>query len=469
MLSAVDSLAFRPAVELAGLVARREVSPVDVVGLFAERIERLDGRLNSVVTLDAERALALAKQQEALAGTDAAPPFLGVPILVKDLTMTAGLRTTSGNKALADHVPDFDDAHVTSLRTAGFVVLGKTNVPEWGTLPITESALLGPCRNPWNPEFTPGGSSGGAAAAAAAGLTPVAHGSDGAGSIRIPASNCGLFGIKPSRGRVTKAPLYGDGPVSFSTAGPLARTVADAAALLDVLRGPVHGDPFWAPEPDRPYAEDARQDPPRLHIGLVEAAPWAPYSPVAEEALRVAAELFERLGHRVEPCTLPLKDRLRRDFRTAWTVGLAANPVPPQTFEPYNAELARRGLELRAVDLLDATTSLQQQAAAIVQATNAFDAVCLPTLTGRTLRVGALASLLDDPDRTLTELEGYVGLTPVANITGQPSMALPLHTDGDLPFGVTVTGRPADESTLFRLAGQTERATGWPSARPPVS
>jgi amidase len=143
--------------------------------------------------------------------------------------------------------------------------------------------------------------------------------------------------------------------------------------------------------------------------------------------------------------------------------------VPHQTFEPYNAELARRGLELRAVDLLDATTSLQQQAAAIVQATNAFDAVCLPTLTGRTLRVGALAALLDDPDRTLVLLERYVGLTPVANITGQPSMALPLHTDGDLPFGVTVTGRPADESTLFRLAGQAERATGWPSAHPPIS
>ena len=468
MLAAVsDDLAFLPAVELARLVARRELSPVEVVGLFADRIERLDGPLNSVVTLDAERALATAKEQEQTAGAEGAPAFLGVPILVKDLTMTAGLRTTCGTASLAAHVPPVDDEHVARLRRAGFVLLGKTNVPEWGTLPITESVLLGACRNPWSLAHTAGGSSGGAAAAMAAGLTPVAHGSDGAGSIRIPASNCGVFGLKPSRGRITKAPVYGDGPISFGTAGPLARHVMDAAALVDVMRGPSPGDPYWAPDPPRPYVADARLDPPRLRVGLVDTAPWAAYDADALAALRKAAGLFERLGHTVESCTLPLEDRMRVEFQPAWMAGLAANPADHDTFEPFNAAIARRGARITAARLLQATAYLQQQAARVVRETAAFDVVCSPTLARPPLRIGELDGL--DPDAMHAALECYVGLTPLANITGQPAMSLPLHWTADgLPIGVMVTGRSADETTLFQLAGQVERATGWPDRRPPM-
>jgi amidase len=465
-----DEMAFLPAVELARLVARKEVSPVEAVTLFLERIERLDGKLNSVVTLDAERALAVAREQESVAGTEGAPPLLGVPILVKDLAMTAGLRTTYGTATLAAFVPGVDDTHIGRLRQAGLIVLGKTNVPEWGTLAFTESALLGPCRNPWDLARTPGGSSGGAAAAMAAGLTPVAHGSDGAGSIRIPASNCGLFGLKPSRGRITKAPLYGDGLLGFGTPAALSRYVADAAALVDAMRGYEPGDPYWAPDPRHPYVEDVRRDPPQLRIGLVDTAPWATFDACALVALQEAAALFERLGHTVEEAALPIDDRLRRDFQIAWTAALAANPIDHTTFEPYNAAIAQSARGYSAAQLLQATASLQQRSCAIVQASSAYDAVCCPTLTRPPLEIGELAGL---DARALTDaLAGYIGLTPLANVTGQPSMSLPVHwteQEHPLPMGVMVTGRPADEATLFQLAGQVERATDWAARRPPVS
>ncbi|MGH8934514.1 MAG: amidase [Egibacteraceae bacterium] len=463
-----DEIAFAPAVELARLVARGQISPVELVSFFAERIERLDKDLNSVVTLDAERALAVARKQEAVAGTPDAPPLLGVPILIKDLTMTAGLRTTYGTATCAEFVPPFDDGHIVRLRHAGFILLGKTNVPEWGTVPFTESRLLGPCRNPWDLGHTPGGSSGGAAAAMAAGLTPVAHGSDGAGSIRIPASNCGLFGIKPSRGRISKAPIYGDGMLAFGSAGPIARHVIDAATLLDVLRGTTPGDPYWAPEPPHAYAEDAGRDPRPLLIGMVDSVPWATFGEEACAAVDDAVTLFERLGHTVEACALPLDEQLRHDFEVAYTAGLAANPVDHATFEPYNAGVAEIGRAHSAPHLLTTTVSLQQQSSAIVRAAMRYDVICSPTLTRPTLRIGELAGL--DTRPMLNALERYIGLTPLANVTGQPSMSLPLHwTSSGLPVGVMVTGRPADETTLFQLAGQAERATGWPARRPPIS
>lgn len=463
-----DDLAFAPAVELARLVAGRAVSPVETCQLFCDRIARLDGELNSVVTLDAERALATARQQERLAGTEGAPPFLGVPILVKDLHLTKGLRTTCGTATLASFVPEIDEEHVARLRRAGFVILGKTNVPEWGTLPFTESALLGPCRNPWDLAHTPGGSSGGAAAAMAAGLAPVTHGSDGAGSIRMPASCCGVFGLKPARGRITRAPLYGDGLLGFGTPGPIARHVADAAALLDVLRGYEPGDPYWAPDPPRAYVEEARTDPPPLRIGLVDAAPWATFEAAPLAALEQAARLFERLGHTVEPCTLPLQDQMVGDFQIAWSAGVAANPIDHATFEPLNAEFALLGAAVSAARLLQARTSLQLQSYAIVRASVSFDAVCYPALARPPLQIGEFAGL--SGQAMLDALAGYIALAPIANITGQPAISLPLHwTDTGLPVGVMVIGRPADEATLLRLAGQVQRAADWSARRPPIS
>src|SRR5215216_5997468 len=230
------SLAFLPALEQARLVREREVTPVELVEEYLERIERLDPELNAYITVSADEALAQARGP--LAG-----PFAGVPTPIKDLVDTAGIRTTYSCKAFANHVPAEDSELARRIRAAGFVVLGKSNTPEFGTTAITESELNGICRNPWDMSRTPGGSSGGAAAAVAAGLAPLAQGSDGGGSIRIPASCCGLYGIKPARGRISTAP-YGD-VFGLSTHGPLARTVRDAAALLDVMAGYELGDPHW--------------------------------------------------------------------------------------------------------------------------------------------------------------------------------------------------------------------------------
>jgi amidase len=244
-------LAFLPATEQARLVRKRDVSSVELVQLYLDRIERLDPELNSFVTIRSDEALADARAADASA---AEAPFHGVPIAIKDLTATAGIRTTYSCRAFADNVPDFDTAVVRRIREAGFVIVGKTNTPEFGTVAFTESELNGATHNPWNPALTPGGSSGGAAAAVAAGLVPLAHGTDGGGSIRIPASCCGLFGLKPSRGRISSAPF--SSLEGLSTAGPITRSVADAAALLDVLAGYEPGDPWWAPPPERPFAAE---------------------------------------------------------------------------------------------------------------------------------------------------------------------------------------------------------------------
>ncbi|MGH3665197.1 MAG: amidase, partial [Egibacteraceae bacterium] len=303
------------------------------------------------------------------------------------------------------------------------------------------------------------------------GLAPVVTASDGAGSIRIPASNCGLFGLKPSRGRISNGPLFGDSLAGLSTPGPLTRHVADAAALLDAMRGYATGDPHWAPEPVRPYVEEVAVDPPPLRLALVTQAPYG--APTAD-ALRVvdeAARLLERLGHTVEPVEVPPVAALKDDFEMVWAAGMAAAPLPLDTLEPFNRGLAEQGQTLSAGQLLGAVTSLQLQARLIVGATARYDAVLSPTLLREPLAVGELREVCTEPGQwqaLLDALATYVGLTPVANVTGQPSMNLPLGWSGaGLPMGVMVTGRPADEATLLRLAAQTQRAADWTTAIPP--
>src|SRR4051812_25429254 len=244
-----DELAFTSMLELAARIRARELSPVELMQHYLDRIDRLDPQLNAFVTVDRDAAL-----DGAAHPPDG--PFSGVPIPIKDLNETAGLRTTYSTKAYANNVPANDAAVVRRIRAAGFVVLGKTNTPELGTIGMTESELNGVCRNPWDTTRTPGGSSGGAAAATAARLCPAARGGDGGGSIRNPASCCGLVGIKPARGRVSPAP-YGSGSLGLGTNGPIARTVRDAAALLDVMAGYETGDVFLAPETERPFLDEA--------------------------------------------------------------------------------------------------------------------------------------------------------------------------------------------------------------------
>jgi amidase len=458
----VDELAFLTATEQADLVRRGEVTPLDLVELYLERIDRLDAELNAYVTVCGDEARAAA------AGDLPDGPFRGVPMPIKDLNETKGIRTTFSSRAFADYVPEFDGAVVRRLKDAGFLVIGKTNTPELGLTAVTESELNGPCRNPWDTSRTPGGSSGGAAAAVAAGLAPAAQGSDGGGSIRIPSSCCGLFGIKPARGRVSPAP-YG-GLEGFSTSGPIARTVADAAALLDVMAGYETGDPYWAPPPERPFADEVGDDPGRLRIALTTSPPIdAPVAPECAAAAADAAKLLEELGHSVEEATPPWgDDRLFAGFMKIWQVIPALYQQPPELFEPETRALIDAASQFGAVDYVRVSAGLRDVSRRIVGFFDDYDVLLTPTLAQPPVPIGALED--DDPWVQFANAGRFTPFTQVANITGLPAVSVPLSWSEDaLPIGVQLVGRPADEATLIRISAQLEQARPWRDRRPPVS
>jgi amidase len=465
-----DELAFADALELAARVRSREVSPVELVELYLGRIERLDPQLRSYVTVDADGALAAARAAEAV---PAAAPFHGVPLPIKDLHETAGLRTTYSSKAFADHVPHEDQAVVRRLREAGFAVIGKTNTPELGTIAQTESELNGACRNPWNPELTPGGSSGGAAAAVAAGLCPAAHGSDGGGSIRTPASCCGLVGLKPSRGRVSPAP-YGPGSLGLGTSGPIARTVRDAAALLDAMAGPEPGELFVAPEPAHPFLEEVGAEPGRLRIAVTDRPPvQVTVDPECAAAVRAAGDLLAELGHDVRDETPPWQsDEVMVDFIRVWQVGPAIAGVDDLTLlEPINRALAEDAHATPSPDLALAVARLQMLVRRVAAFWSEVDVVVTPTLAMLPVPIGWTYEETDgDPRLAFARQILFTPFTPLVNVTGQPAMSLPLHwTAAGLPVGVQLIGKPCGEATLIRLAAQLEEARPWAGRRPPVS
>jgi amidase len=459
-------LAFLSAVEQAQLVRGSEVSSVELVELYLERIARLDPQLNSFVTVCSEEALAVARAVDSEPG-DA--PFRGVPIAVKDLTATAGIRTTYSSRAYADYVPDFDTAVVRRLREAGFVIVGKTNTPEFGTVAFTESELNGATRNPWSPELTPGGSSGGSAAALAAGLTPIAHATDGGGSIRIPASCCGLFGLKPSRGRVSGAPF--GSLEGLSTAGPLSRTVEDAAHLLDVLAGYEPGDPWWVPAPERPFAETVGEPPPRVRIAFTPTPPIdVPVDPGCVEALTSAAELLADLGHDVREETPPWREPPLFDmFIAVWQVGPALHPVDDALMTSINRGLVAAARETSAADYARAVAWLQALARRIVAFWNSVDIVLTPTLALPPVPIG----WQEEVEGVVEQLHRNTEFTPftaVANLTGLPAMSLPLHwSPAGLPIGIQAIGPPAGDALLLSLAAELETARPWADRRPPIS
>jgi amidase len=460
-------LAFLSAIEQAHLIRTTQVSSAELVELYLERIDRLDPELNAFVTVRAEEALAEARAGDA-EGRDA--PFRGVPIGVKDLTATAGIRTTYSCSAFADNVPDFDTAVVRRLRDAGFVIVGKTNTPEFGTTAFTESDLNGATKNPWNPERTPGGSSGGAAAAVAAGLLPLAHGTDGGGSIRIPASCCGLFGLKPSRGRVSSAPFTS--LEGLSTSGPISRTVADAAALLDVLAGYEPGDPWWAPLPERPFVEETSLPPGRLRVAVTTTPPIETHVDAAcTDALTSAAKLLTELGHEVIEDTPPWQEPDLFDvFITIWQVGPALFPLEDDSLlTSLNRGLVERAFATSAAEYARAAARLQMTARRVVAFWQKVDVVLTPTLALPPVPIG----WQEVGEGALEQLERSVAFTPftaVANLTGLPAMSLPLgRTSDGLPLGVHAIGPPAGDALLLRLASQIEEARPWATSRPPIS
>jgi amidase len=454
------NLAFLPALEQARLVREGEVSSRELVQLYLDRIERLDAELNAYVTVVADQALAASESPPP-------GPFCGVPLPIKDLVETAGIRTTFSCRAFADYVPAHDMELVRRLRAAGFIVIGKTNTPEFGITAVTESELNGICRNPWDHERTPGGSSGGAAAAVAAGMAPVAQGSDGGGSIRIPASCCGIFGLKPTRGRVSPAPR-GD-PYGLSVAGPLARTVADAAAFLDAIGGPVPGDPYIAPPPERPFLDEVGADPGRLRIGLALEPPHpVPVDERCVAAATAAARLLEELGHEVEPASLPQNEEALRLFAVVWATIPAIYPVDDVSLlEPLNATFFEQAQRISSADYVRASMGLQLAGRAFAAACAAYDIVLTPTLAQPPVPVGWVREP-EDPWVQYARAGAFTPFTPPVNVAGLPAASVPLSwTEDGLPIGVHLIGRAAGEATLIRLSSQLEEARPWRDRVPP--
>ncbi|MFF2073127.1 amidase [Kitasatospora sp. NPDC058162] len=451
--------------EQAEAVRERAVSPTELVDHHLRRIEELDGVLGAYRTVDASGARRAARAAEArLAVTgedgDGLPPLLGVPLSVKDTWPVRGLPFTAGSAAFDDRVAAEDAAVVGALRAAGGVLLGTTTAAEFGCSAYTET-VHATARSPYDPGRGAGGSSGGAAASVAAGLAAGALGSDGGGSVRIPAAACGVVGLKPSRGRVTTAP--GTDAFGLATAGPLARTVLDAALLLDVMAGSVPGDGSTLPAvPAGHFRSCAEHEPGPLRIGVLPRTDG--WHPEAALACHRTAELLAGLGHHVEEAPPFDPGEYLPDFTVLWSVLAAAVPVPPEREDrllPLTRWLRARGQEHSAVGLAAAMTSLTAVARTVCHRYDRFDAVLSPTTDQPPLPVGTLADP-DDPEQTYARMLAVTPRTPVANLTGRPSISLPLHwTPDGLPIGVMLTARLHQEGLLLSLGAQLERARPW--------
>lgn len=469
-------LMFSSATELADLVRAGTVSATELTTLALARIDALDDGLNAFCARDDERALATASA----IGAGDGRPFAGVPLAIKDIGVFAeGLPFTCGSELFGEFTPTFDSAVVRRFKEAGFVIVGKTNSPEMGITPVTESRRYGPTRNPWDTERTPGGSSGGAAAAVAAGMLPVAHGSDGGGSLRIPAACCGLVGLKASRGRVSYAPLIGDS--MLVTEGALTRTVEDAARLLDVLAGYEPGDATWAPPPDAPFAAAVGADPGALRVGVTTVAPIdVPVDPLCAAAATETAALLAELGHEVEEIAAPWPTTdFANAFTDLWSVmvstlvefgGAVSGREPTeQLVEPLTWELYQRARGLGAISLASTITQLQALARMTVAGQAAYDLIVTPALAQRPVPIGAIDAKTAPGMAAFARAIEFTPFTATVNLTGQPAIALPTGIGPDgLPTAVQLIGRPAGEATLLAVAAQLETARPWRDLRPPV-
>ncbi|WP_353932324.1 amidase [Okeanomitos corallinicola TIOX110] len=456
-------LAFTSALELAKLVRSREVSPLDLVEVYLERISRLNSQLGSYFTITADLAIADAKAKtELLTTTSELPPFFGVPISIKDLTPVAGVACTYGNPALVNNIPDYDAGVVMKLKQAGFTILGKTATCELGSYPYTEPTGFPPARNPWNLEYTPGGSSGGAAASVAAGLSAIAHGSDGGGSIRGPAACCGIVGIKPARGRITSAPV-GDKLGGIGVHGPLARTVSDAAAMLDVMSGYFTGDPYWLETPQTSFLDSTQVKTSPLKIAFsTDIKPFGKADDNCTEGVLKTIKLLTEFGHQIEE-KYPDFSGLVEPFKIVWQSGVAAAGLPPEALQPLNRWLLSRTGS--AADYLQALGKMQTFSRQIIAFFDHFDVLVLPVYLHSPIRVGEWANL--SPEEIFDNIIHWIAPCPIANATGLPAIAIPVGFDSKgLPISVQLIGKPAAESTLISLAAQLEAANPWIQHRP---
>jgi amidase len=474
----VSDLLLRPAGELSRLVRAGEVSAQELVEASLRRIDELEPAINAFTHVGHEAALTAAKA----IGPGDPRPFAGVPIAIKDNRAVAGMPLSMGSDLFGEHVPDADAFVVRRLREAGFVIVGKTSMPEMGILPTTEPRRFGAAHNPWDLERTTGGSSGGSAAAVAAGMVPIAHGNDGGGSTRIPAACCGLLGLKPARGRISVGPDAGQSFLACD--GVLTRTVADTAHVLDVLAGPEPGDATWAPPaPAGGYTELAQRNPGSLRIGLVLESPFegAALHPMCERAARDAAALLESLGHHVEEITAPwvgldLLPDFTRAFGplislTTWFGGQIAGREPTEEdVEPLTWALWERTRSQDTIKYLSAQTRLESAARSIVASLIPYDAILTPALARRPVPIGEIHGRGPDPMGNYRRSATFTPFTAIVNVTGQPAIAVPLyHGEDGLPTAVQLIGPPAREEIVLALATQLERALPWAQRIAPIA
>jgi amidase/6-aminohexanoate-cyclic-dimer hydrolase len=463
------------ATALAELIARREVTPLELLEAVRKRVDAMQPRLNCFSALFFDKA-----EAQIQAGLPDGP-FRGVPFALKDIShQLAGTATTNGSRLFQTNVPDFDSTLVERYKKAGLVLFGKTTSPELGLSPSTESALFGKTHNPWNVERTPGGSSGGTAAAVASRILPMAHGSDGGGSIRIPASCCGVFGLKPTRARVPLGPMQFEGWNGLSVHHALTLSVRDSAALLDAASGPEPGSPYWAPPPERSFLEEVKRSPGKLRMAMVLApASGVAVDPECRKAVEETAKLCEELGHEVEEATLPDRCKAVGEVMAvlvfvsvARTLEDAASarkrPITESDVEPITWANYQSGLSIPVVAYSRAIHTCHQIGLAMARFQENFDVILSPTLAKPPILLGVLSLSAPSEQTYGQELSAFMPFTQLYNVTGLPSMSVPLHwTPDGLPIGMMFSARFGGEGVLFRLAAQLEQARPWAGKIPP--
>lgn len=448
-----NAWAFKGALEQARAIALKQVKASELVALYYERIARIDPELNAYVLLTRELAQSQATAAEKRVARGERLGLLdGVPISIKETSALAGFRNSLGSRQFETSIAQVDGFPIGRLKDEGAVILGKTNAPEFGTRPVTEGPMFPPARNPVDPTRTAGGSSGGAAAAAAAGLCALSHGGDGGGSIRIPASCCGVVGLKPSRGRISSGPVLGEDWAGLATSGVIARNVADVALGLDAMSGHLPGDPYWA-EISEPFLPAGQRKPGTLRVGWTIDAPADVDPEVAAAVESVAAELA-RLGHRVSRVK-PDLGQFRPLIQILAVTAVGALPITnPELLDPLNRRMLEAAPLSTAVDYLKALIELHQQARKLIATWDQIDVLLTPTLTYPAPKIGTLGQ---DVNTASAEFLDWLSFTHPFNCTGQPAISLPLATSrSGLPIGLQLVGRPRDEYSILSLGAQLE-------------
>jgi amidase len=457
------------ALELAKSIKEKKVSPVEVAKHYLKKIDEENETLNAIIWRNDEELLDSAKKAEdsVMKGDDLAP-FHGIPTPVKDLTEVAGQPYTMGSNAMADDIGQIDSSIVTLAKNAGFLLMGRSNSPEFGVLPVTENHHFGATRNPWNPELTSGGSSGGAASAVASGMAPIALASDGGGSIRIPASCTGTVGLKPSRGRISRGPMITDVFHGFSTDGCISKTVEDSAAFLDCVSGFDRDAWYSAPKFEGTYLDSCRQKPGKLKIGYsLETSVPTEYDDEVIKGYKNTIQMLKDLGHEVFETKLPFNSagNLTEYFLKVWNTSAAYIPTKKwDEAEPMNREMREVGLRLNSIEYVDAVVHLQIFSRIMSRFFHDnFDIFLSPTLAIEPPRVGWIFETGEtDPIKLLMRCGEMVPSTAWVNISGQPAISLPTHwTDKGIPIGMQFVGQPFREDKVLQLAKQIEETCQW--------